>query len=226
MVMVDTNLGVNQPLGDLGLNGLLTEWGITLRDDFVLDLASSQVTDPGVTIAAKYGNSPITSKLGNMAVAFPLARSIAVTATSPANVSVVPLVETSEQSWGASDLNAVMNGFRSGQIPGPGTQDAKGPLNLAVSATNSQTGARLVLLGSSGFAANSFTRWPGNTDFFLNSVNWLAEQESQITIRPKPFETRQLVPSVGMTVQLFGINVILLPLAILVVGAIVWWRRR
>lgn len=70
------------------------------------------------------------------------------------------------------------------------------------------------------------SRQPGNLDLFLNAANWLAEQESQITIRPKPFDTRQLTPSVRMMIQVFGISVILMPLAVLAVGAIVWWRRR
>ncbi len=73
---------------------------------------------------------------------------------------------------------------------------------------------------------NALSRQPGNLDLFLNAVNWLAEQESQITIRPKPFEMRQLIPSRLMSVQVFGISVILMPLAVLIVGAIVWWRRR
>jgi ABC-type uncharacterized transport system involved in gliding motility auxiliary subunit len=227
LVMADSSLGATRPLGDLGLGRVLGDWGIGLRDDFVLDVVSSQVTDPSMVIAAKFGASPITQKLGsNNALAFPLARSIAITPTASANVSSISLVQTSDQSWGALNLDAVMNGFRTGILPGPGAQDTRGPLDLAVSATNPQSGARLVVLGSSGVAANLASRWPSNVDFFLNCVNWLAEQESQITIRPKPFDTRQLIPSVGMTIQLFGISVILLPLSVLVVGAIVWWRRR
>ena len=31
---------------------------------------------------------------------------------------------------------------------------------------------------------NLATQQPGDFDLFLNGVNWLAEQESQITIRP------------------------------------------
>jgi ABC-type uncharacterized transport system involved in gliding motility auxiliary subunit len=61
---------------------------------------------------------------------------------------------------------------------------------------------------------------------FLNGANWLAEQESQITIRPKPFETRQLIPTRAMSLQVFGISIIMMPLAVLLVGAIVWWKRR
>jgi len=227
MLMVDTSLDAQDyKLGDAGLNSLLGEWGITLRDDMVLDPVSSQVTDPGMTIAAKYGPSPITQKLGNYAAFFPGVRSMALATPAPTSVSLTPLVETSEQSWGASDLAAVVDGFRAGRFPSVSPKDAKGPLVIAAQAENSQTKARLVVFGCSSFAINAMSRQPGNLDLFLNAANWLAEQESQITIRPKPFETRQLVPSLRMTIQVFGISVILMPLAVLIVGAIVWWRRR
>ena len=227
MLMVDTSLDTqDQKLGDAGFGALLKEWGITLRDDMVLDPVSSQVTDPGVTIAAKYGPSPITQKMGNYAAFFPGARSMALASPAPANIGLTPLVETSPQSWGAANLSAVMDGFRTGRFPAADAKDAKGPLVIAVAAENSQTKARLVVFGNSSFAINAMSRQPGNFDLFLNAANWLAEQESQLNIRPKPFETRQLVPSLRMTIQVFGISIILMPLAVLVVGAIVWWRRR
>ena len=227
MAMVDASFGTkDNSLGDAGLGGLLSEWGISLRDDLVLDPVSSQMTDPGVTIAAKYGSSPITNKLGNTATVFPLVRSMALASPPPANISSVSLVQTSDQAWGTSDFTALANAATTGQFPGPGPKDAKGALTIVASATNTQTTARLVVIGCSSFVMNALSRQPGNLDLFLNGVNWLAEQESQITIRPKPFEMRQLIPSRLMSVQVFGVSVILMPLAVLVVGLIVWWRRR
>jgi len=227
MLMVDTSLDTqDRKLGDAGLGGLLSEWGITLRDDLVVDPVRSLATDPRVPVADQYGPSPITSKLGNAAVALPFARSMALATPGPANVSLIGLAQTSDQSWGASDLEAVYNELKVGRLPGATAQDAKGPLTVAAQAENSQTKARLVVFGTSSVAVNAMSQWPGNVDLVLNATNWLAEQESQITIRPKPFETRQLNPTLRMILQVFGISVILMPLAVLVVGAIVWWRRR
>jgi ABC-type uncharacterized transport system involved in gliding motility auxiliary subunit len=123
-------------------------------------------------------------------------------------------------------LDALVKALQAGNLPEPNAKDAKGPLTLAAAASNSQTGARLVVFGNSTFAINAVTSQPGNVDLFLNSVNWLAEQESQITIRPKPFQTRQLVLNNLQVIQIFGMSVVLMPLAVLVVGAMVWWRRR
>jgi hypothetical protein len=163
----------------------------------------------------------------NTITAFPLARSLVLTQSAQSNLSTVSLAETSDQSWGSADLEAVWNAMKTGQLPGPGAQDAQGPLVIAATASNSQTGTRLVVFGTSSFVTNpALEQIRGNFDLVLNGINWLAEQESQITIRPKPSDTRQIIPSLGLMVQVLGVSVILMPLSVLVVGLIVWWQRR
>jgi ABC-type uncharacterized transport system involved in gliding motility auxiliary subunit len=214
-------------LGEAGLNRLLSEWGITLRNDMVVDMVSRLSTDPRVLIVQQYGASPITSRFMNTITAFPLARSLVLTQSAQSNLSTVSLAETSDQSWGSADLEAVWNAMKTGQLPGPGAQDAQGPLVIAAAASNSQTGTRLVVFGTSSFVTNpALEQIRGNFDLVLNGINWLAEQESQITIRPKPSDTRQIIPSLGLMVQVLGVSVILMPLSVLVVGLIVWWQRR
>ena len=46
--------------------------------------------------------------------------------------------------------------------------------------------SRFVTIGDSDFAANNAVRIQGNQDLFLNTINWLAQQENLISIRPKP----------------------------------------
>jgi ABC-2 type transport system permease protein len=228
MAMVDSSMDTpDRKLGDAGLNSLLGEWGITLRNDMGVDAVSSLSTDPRVLVVQQYGTSPITTKFVNTITAFPLARSLVLTQSAQSNLSLVSLAETSDQSWGLADLEAVANAMKTGRLPGPGPQDAKGPLVIAATSANSQTGTRLVVFGTSSFVTNPASQQFGsNFDLVLNGVNWLAEQESQITIRPKPSDTRQIIPSVGLMIQVFSVSVVLMPLAVLVAGLIVWWRRR
>ena len=44
---------------------------------------------------------------------------------------------------------------------------------------------RLVVVGDSDFAANAYLGTGGNRDMFLNIVNWLAQQENMISVRPR-----------------------------------------
>jgi len=65
----------------------------------------------------------------------------------------------------------------------PDAQDLKGPLIVAAVARRSDK--PLVVYGTSNIAANQFLNIQGNRDFFLNTVSWLAEEEDQISIRPR-----------------------------------------
>jgi ABC-type uncharacterized transport system involved in gliding motility auxiliary subunit len=57
-------------------------------------------------------------------------------------------------------------------------------------------------------------------------VNWLSAEESLISIRPKPKEQQTLALNQRQMGRLLYLGVFGLPLAIILVGAGVWWRRR
>jgi ABC-type uncharacterized transport system involved in gliding motility auxiliary subunit len=48
------------------------------------------------------------------------------------------------------------------------------------------------VIGDSDFASNGDFGFQGNGDMFLNTANWLAQQENLIAIRPKNPEDRRL----------------------------------
>ena len=66
----------------------------------------------------------------------------------------------------------------------------------------------------------------GNRDLFANSVNWLAEEESLISIRAKSPTDRSLYMTTSEQILGLVTSVVLLPLAVLLAGAVVWLRRR
>ena len=51
------------------------------------------------------------------------------------------------------------------------------------------------MIGSSRWIDNSFLRFNGNRDLFLNVLNWLSSDEDLISIRPKEPEDRRLTLS-------------------------------
>jgi ABC-type uncharacterized transport system involved in gliding motility auxiliary subunit len=85
---------------------------------------------------------------------------------------------------------------------------------------------RVVVVGSGSFLANQFLGNGGNLDLGVNMVNWLAGDESLITIQPRATKDADLQLSrTAMTLIAFG-WLIVLPLALLAVGGTLWWRRR
>jgi ABC-type uncharacterized transport system involved in gliding motility auxiliary subunit len=73
---------------------------------------------------------------------------------------------------------------------------------------------------------NSFLRFNGNRDLFLNMLNWLSSDEDLISIRPKEPDDRRLNMSARQMSMVFYESVLMIPLIIVVVGVGVWWRRR
>ena len=85
---------------------------------------------------------------------------------------------------------------------------------------------RLAVIGDSDFASNAVVGIQGNRDMFLNTVNWLAQQENLISIRAREPEDRRLTLTASAQRRLFWLSVLLLPAAILGAGVYTWMSRR
>ena len=66
----------------------------------------------------------------------------------------------------------------------PRTAPAR-PQPTAEAGRTAKPETRIVVFGDSDFVANGYLGIPGNRDLFLNTVNWLAQQENLISIRPR-----------------------------------------
>jgi gliding motility-associatede transport system auxiliary component len=211
------------------LNKMLAGWGVTLRDDLVVDLnpvARLFGTTPVMPLIIKYGSNPIVEPLQRTATLFPLSRSIEIKKDAKGSPPEM-LCQTSDDSFGVEGFNPSMQQISSR----PRTGDVKGPLTVAVADTISgQDGkkgeGRLVVTGTSLLAANAYLGFQGNKDLVMNMVNWLSAEESLISIRPKPQEQQTLNMNQRQMGQLLYLGVFGLPLVIILVGAGVWWRRR
>ena len=60
----------------------------------------------------------------------------------------------------------------------------------------------------------------------LNAVNWLAEQDNLISIRPREPEDRRITLTNDQQFRIFAISLALIPALIFGSGVYVWWRRR
>ena len=89
-----------------------------------------------------------------------------------------------------------------------------------------QKQSRVVVVGDSDFATNSFFSIMGNGTLFLNAVNYLAAQENLIGLEPRTYD----VPRVNLTNRQMRatvfLSVILVPALLALIGMAMWWRRR
>jgi ABC-type uncharacterized transport system involved in gliding motility auxiliary subunit len=153
---------------------------------------------------------------------YPLVRSI-TPAQPPANgITVETLISSNDRSWGESNMKSPEASFDE-------KADLKGPVSLAVVATKDagqNKKGRLIAFGDSDFASNGFIGAQGNGNLFMNTLNWLAQDESFISIRPKNPDDRRLTMSEAQGRLVSYVSVLLLPVSILLAGVSVWMKRR
>jgi ABC-type uncharacterized transport system involved in gliding motility auxiliary subunit len=86
--------------------------------------------------------------------------------------------------------------------------------------------SRVVGIGDSDFAANYGLGIQGNRDFFMNAVNWLAQQENLIAIRPREPADRRLTLTADQQQRIMLLCLFVIPGIVFASGVYTWWRRR
>ena len=211
----------------------LAQWGVVLGRESIADAISNvggNLLTPLLQRSnvqySTVGTSGIVDQLD--VTFFPDVTSVGLAlpiADMPPHIRILPLGLTTPVSWLETDVENVR--YDQGEETlGPflvaATVEATGTLD----GSESHEVARFVVFGDSDFAKNRFFYSNDNADFFLNSVNWLAEDFELISIRPKSFPFRQLVVNTREREFIKWSSWFVPPSVMILLGAFVWWRRR
>lgn len=207
-----------------GLDALLAAWKVELGNNTVVDVSGVGRLfgmGPAVPLVIEYGDHPVTKDFDRSMTLFPLARSVRAASSGDASVTVVDLLKTSSESWAETQISGGLVRYDEGK-------DLRGPVTLGVAAWKKvgEKEARLIVIGDSDFASNRFLGAQLNRDLFVNAVNWLSQDEELIAVRPKSPKSRRVTLTQSQQNLLSWFSVILLPGAVLLAGAVIWWRRR
>ena len=83
-----------------------------------------------------------------------------------------------------------------------------------------------MVIGDSDFASNGILGVQGNRDFFMNSVNWLAQQENLIAIRPRDPDSRPITLTEQQGTFINWLALAIVPGLLFAAAVRVWWKRR
>lgn len=205
------------PQSKSNLNKLTEKYGIKINDDLVLDPNLNYFGDLAAPAVRKFPYHTVTQ--GLQAAYFPASASLKkVGEKPPEGVSnIAPIVETSDKAWGESDLQSRPVEYTEGK-------DTKGPVPIMLLAEKNK--GRLIVSGNTLFISNAHFAQLNNGDLFLNSLNWMADEESLVSIPPKEAANKQLNLVPGQYYAIFFGTVLGFPLLLLFTAGAVWWRRR
>jgi ABC-type uncharacterized transport system involved in gliding motility auxiliary subunit len=209
---------------DPKLEDIFLAWNIKASTNVVVDASGVGRlfgTGPAVPLVVDYGESPITKTLQGGMTFFPLARTVAIADKGKADPQEVELLKTSARSFTIPNLDQKEVKFD------PKT-DTAGPLSLGVAATRTEGDkqARLVVIGDSDYAANQWINLQHNGDLFFNTIDWLAQDENLISIRPKSIANRRVTLTEGQWSALRWLDLFFLPGIVIFAGVYIWWKRR
>ena len=197
---------------------LLKGYGIDLGDNVIIDPSSKLVGGGDVApIVAQYPIHDITDDF-KFATLFPYSRSIDLVDLD--GIKTTLIAETSEYSWAEKDLALFDQG-----VAQKDSDDEPGPLGVAAVAEIGEK-TRIAVFGSVDFVSNRFFNFSGNSDFFLNTISWIAGDEELISIRPRMAREGKLAITGDQLRIIFSLTVVVLPVIVLVTGIAVWWKRR
>ena len=225
------------------LNTTLNKWGIDLTEGTIVDIQSSATGDPRSPIVGRSAydmQNAITKPLDDTfftevtGIVDIIKRSPEGVPPNPDELQInhMPLALSSVLSCVTTDRD-ISDCSGEDDIWGPF------PIAMAIEAVaivgeelprdvfpEDLTTTSIVVFGDSDFASNKFYFALNNSDFFLNSVDWLAQKYDLISIRAKNQAFRRLVLDQKEFDFIRYSSWFLLPTGIMLLSGIAWWRRR
>lgn len=160
---------------------------------------------------------------GSYYVLAPVAQGIEETGSVRSSVKISPLLQTSDSAY------SKVKGYGASTLERE-EEDISGPFDIAVAINErfSDKETKIVWITTSMLLDDTINSAVSgsNFDLFLNSMGWMCETKNTMTIRAKKLASEYLtIPSSHSrwwSVVLLGV----LPLGFVLVGGIVWYRRR
>lgn len=212
------------------LENLMASYGVTAEEGIVLEGDSGYYLagTPYYLLPDLAASNEITQSLydNGYYVLLSIAQGLSVSSSLPDGVSVVQLLMTTDSAYSKVDGYEITTYDKE-------DGDIDGPFALAVGITDTideeeELESRIVWVSSSALTDDTTNQRVsgGNQDFFINSLNWLCDQEEGMSIHAKSLDYEYLTISGDASTTLIAFMIVVIPLAFILAGIIIWRRRR
>lgn len=218
-------------------NYLFDNFGIRINPDLVIDHTQRFQNELQPVATTFDSTSFITNNSitrTQAAAAFELAHSITIANTPPENVTITSLIRSSAGAYAKTDVEPLLANQDPNarqQLLAQAENDPVGPFVLAASAENTQTGAKVVVFGSTAIADDFYANTnASNLPLAVNSLIWTTNfDQFASTINVQQAQRPQDTPIFAEANELRSISFVtfvVLPFGVLAIGILVWWSNR
>ena len=216
------------------LSSYLAGYGFEVGNNLIIDKLSQVYGANYLTpVVVEYNKNHILTSDFTVATFYPAAQSVKIK-EEPEKGSY-NLAMTSANSWAITgeltDENLKFDPDKHQR--GPLTVAAVAAVEVTVSEEKPEDNSaslkkwgKIIVVGDSDFAGNTHLKLAGNKDFFLNMLNWLAEENVLISIRKKEPGLTPLMLTNTQGKLVFWLSVIIVPSLVMMFGIAVIIKKR
>lgn len=212
------------------INKILERYGVKTQNGVIVEGSQSNRLQESPAfllpiIADKQHD--ITKKLvsNDVPVVIPQAMGLEILEQKNRSTEITPLLVTSNKAYLKVNPDA--------QTVEKEMGDVDGPFNIALAIEEANYNESTPVVSKLLVVSNSYFASPniqvgalGNLDFIMNSFNWLQDKQQGLYIKGKTVIPEKLTMSGLNSIALTGVFVILIPLIVIILGAVVYFRRR
>ncbi len=202
---------------------IFESYGVTHVNGLVLEGDQNHMYQSPVYLIPDEGDSVLTTSIKSKQLLnlFPQSSGFKAESTEKEDFSVEEALLTTNLSYAKKEVNDETTAQRS-------EGDESGPFALALYISDESTGARAALFGTSNIFVREIDQRVGgaNVELFTNALNSMTDREVNTTIPPKSYDQSVLTVPFGSALMLGLLFILAIPLAILISGIVLFWRRR
>ena len=201
-------------------DGILSAYDIQVTSGVVMDSDSSHYYQYPFYLLPDVASATQTSKVTNY-VFMPYAQALTNAGAHPDTITWTDLLTTSDNAYVKTDISNITTFEKE-------SGDQTGKFTLAANVTDSESGADITVVASVlAFSNDADSIVSGQNLALLKGIaSTFASSDSAVSIDAKPYTYTTLSVNQSVAIMSETLLVMVLPVVLLVIGIVIWYRRR
>lgn len=209
------------------LDKLMSDYGIDVQEGYLIEETGSG--ENSTIILPTAVNHDITSEVGEKPVYAPVTVGMVSQSDVRSTLTVESLLNTAENCFSRTDMTAQANKKIDSDIAGPFSVAMAATDKYAENTKGQGYATKLLVYGSCDFATAMVaeSEYYGNRSMLIRSLSWLVgEETSTLVIPTRSLDTEVVVIDSSDRIFWTAALVVVIPMGLLAIGFVIWYRRR